>query len=137
MKICLFFILKGQHALLRGTLIPLGLLSLVLVGYGSFILYSRPQHAKQSMEIFENNWQEGVEKEKEKHINDNKAGKALMSYVYPGLILLGALGMFFFKSPSIQGVFLGIIVLAASIFVLDYGFVSRSDAFIEYLNDSK
>ncbi|MEO0405639.1 MAG: hypothetical protein AAF193_12275, partial [Bacteroidota bacterium] len=61
LAISLFFIIRGNHALLRGTLIPLGLLTIILVGYGGSILFSRPQHAKQSMEIFEKNWQEGVE----------------------------------------------------------------------------
>jgi len=35
-------IIRSENQLLRGALIPLSLLLLVLLGYGAFILYSRP-----------------------------------------------------------------------------------------------
>jgi len=130
----LISIFRSQNELLKGALIPLSLLTLVLVGYGGFILYSRPAHSAQSISLYQSNKAEAIEKEKEKHINDNKAGKTLMKFVYPGLILLSAIGLFLLPSPYFKGLALGIIVLAVSTYIIDNGFVTRSDAFISFLD---
>ena len=132
--VAVYFILKGDHTLLKGIVIPIGLLTLVLIGYGSYIIYSRPIHAKKSIELFESVPKKAIEKERMKHIEDNKAGKTLMKYVYPGLMLLSVLGLFFIQGAYYKGLFLGFVILFVSTFIIDYGFVSRSDAFIEFLN---
>jgi hypothetical protein len=80
-----FIILRNQNELFKGALIPLSLLLLILIGYGSYILYSRPAHAKESISLYEQSKEEAIEKEKTKHINDNKAGKILLRFVYQGL----------------------------------------------------
>jgi len=132
--IALFGIFRSQHELLKGSTIPLSLLVVVLIGYGSYILYSRPAHAQESIAMYQTAKAEAIEKEKEKHINDNKAGKTLMRYVYPSFILLAALGLFFISSPYYKGMAIGIIFLFASTYIMDYGFVSRSDAFLSFLD---
>ena len=129
-----FWIFRSQHELLKGALIPMGLLILILIGYGSYILNSRPAHASQSISLYQQSKVEAIEKEKIKHINDNKAGKTLMKYVYPGLILLGAISLFFITSAYYKGMALGFILLLASTYIMDYGFVSRSDAFLSFLD---
>lgn len=130
----LYSIFRGQNELLKGALIPLSLFILVMIGYGSFILYSRPAHAKESIQRYQTSEAEALETEKEKHINDNKAGKTLMRFVYPALILLSAASLFFVADPYYRGMALGFIVLCASIYIMDYGFVSRSDAFLDFLD---
>ena len=70
-------ILRGEHELLRGATIPMALLIVILVGYGSFILYSRPAHSSQSIALYESSPKEAVKQEIIKHENDNKAGKTL------------------------------------------------------------
>jgi len=129
-----FAIFRGQNELLRGALVPLGLLLLVLIGYGSYILQSRPAHAKKSIALYKKSKVEAFEQEKIKHINDNKAGKTLMRYVYPGIILLSAIILLLISSSYYQGMALGFILLAVGIYIMDYGFVSRSDAFIAFLD---
>lgn len=42
-------ILRGENDLLRGSLLPLGLLLALLVGYGGSLFYSRPAHAQASI----------------------------------------------------------------------------------------
>jgi len=130
----IFFIFRSQNELLRGALIPLRLLVLILIGYGGFILYSRPAHAQQSIAQFEKEKANAIAQEKEKHINDNKAGKMLMRYVYPGLILLSALCLLFISAPYYRGLAIGFILVFASTYIIDNGFVTRSDAFLAYLN---
>lgn len=128
-----FGIMRSQHELLKGSLIPLGLLLVVLIGYGSYILYSRPAHAKESIALYTTSKAEAIEQEAAKHINDNKAGKALMRYVYPILMLVSVLGLMLVQSPYYKGMALGFVLLALSVYIVDYGFVSRSDAFLAFL----
>lgn len=130
----IYTVFRSQNDLLKGALLPMGLLLVVLIGYGGYILYSRPAHAKESTAFYQKSEKEAIEKEKAKHINDNKAGKTLMRYVYPGLILLSALVLFLVSSPYYRGMALGFIVLSVSAYIIDNGFVSRSDAFIAFLN---
>ena len=129
----IYGIFKGQNQLLKGAMIPFALLLVVLIGYGGYILYSRPAHATQSIRQFEQSETDAVVMEIEKHTNDNKAGKFLMKYVYPSLILISVIALFLFNKPYYQGCALGFILLFAATFVIDYGFVSRSDAFLNYL----
>ena len=129
----LYAIFRSQNELLKGALIPLGLLVVVLIGYGGYILSSRPAHAKSSIASYQSAEKEAIAKEKEKHINDNKAGKTLIRFVYPGLMLLSIVALFFVSTPYYKGMALGFILLFVSTYIMDSGFVSRSDAFLDFL----
>lgn len=129
-----YSIFRSQNELLKGGLIPFSLLVLVLIGYGSYILFSRPAHAKESIALYEQSKSEAIEAEKTKHINDNKTGKMLMKYVYPIMILLSAVSLLFIASTYYKGLAIGIVLLFASTYIIDNGFVTRSDAFIDFLN---
>jgi hypothetical protein len=50
------------------------------------------------------------------------------------MILASVMVLLFFKNPHYQGMALGIIVLSVAMYIIDYGFVSRSDAFLEFLS---
>ncbi len=126
-------IIRSENELLRGSLISIGLLVVFLIGYGSFILYSRPAHARESIAAYQQSAPEAIELETAKHINDNKAGKTLMRYVYPILIVISALSLLLISSAYYQGMAIGFVFLFAATFIVDYGFVSRSDAFIEFM----
>lgn len=132
--VVLFAIFRSQNELLKGAMIPLSLLTVVLIGYGSYILYSRPAHARESIAMYQSSETEAIASEKEKHINDNKAGKTLMKFVYPGLMLLSVIALFLLPNPNYKGMALGFILLFLSTYVMDNGFVSRSDAFLTYLD---
>jgi len=131
----LYSIFRSQNDLLKGALIPLSILLLVLIGYGSYILFSRPAHAKESIVLFEKSKVKAIEAEKAKHINDNKAGKMLMKYVYPTLIIISALSLLLITGSYYKGMAIGCILLFASTYIVDNGFVTRSDAFISFLNN--
>ena len=126
-------IIKSEHSLLKGTLIPLGLLLVVLIGYGSFMLYSRPAHAKAGMALYEKSETESLQTERAKHVNDNKAGNTLMK-VYPILVIISMMPLFFNISDHYKGMGLGFAILFIALFIIDYGFVSRSNAFIAFLD---
>lgn len=120
---------------MKGTLIPIGLLLLVLIGYGGYILYSRPTHAKKAIENYIQASKVAIEAEKAKHVKDNQAGESLMKFVYPTLMLIAALALFFISSPYDQGVALGCILLAVATYIIDYGFVFCSNAFLAFLDN--
>jgi hypothetical protein len=107
----MYFILRGQHVLLRGTLIPSTLLLLVLIGYGSYIIKSRPEHAQSSISLYKTSKAEAIAAEREKHIKDNKAGKTLMTYVYPTLIVIGLIAAIVVPGFYWKGMGLGVIFL--------------------------
>ncbi|TBN05497.1 hypothetical protein EYD45_04255 [Hyunsoonleella flava] len=125
-------IIKSQNEFLRGALIPLGLLIFILIGYGSYILYSRSAHAKESIALFQESKTDGIVKEETKHINDNKAGKLLMR-IYPILAIVAIATLFFRFSAYYRGMAIGFALLFLSFYVIDNGFVSRSDAFLDFL----
>jgi len=128
-------IFRSNNDLFRGALIPLGLLLVLLIGYGGYILQSRPAFASNSIEQFENSKEEAIVQTREKHINDNKAGKTLTKMVYPALMLAAVIALFFVTAPFYKGLALGFILLFVATYVIDSGFISRSDAFVEYLDD--
>jgi len=130
--IAVLWIIKGNNELLRGALLPLGLLLLVLIGYGGYILQSRPAHAESSVALYEESITEAVEAESAKHINDNKMGNTLLR-IYPILMLVSAVALMFVATPFLKGMAAGFILLFLSIYVIDTGFVTRSNAFISYL----
>ncbi len=130
-----YSIFGSQNELLKGAMFPLGLLLVILIGYGSYILYSRPTHAKESIALYQKSKTEAIEKEKVKHISDNKTGKTLLKYVYPILILLSAVALFLVSSQYYKGMTLGFVLLFVSTYIMDNGFVSRSDAFLNFLNN--
>ena len=125
-------ITRNENELMKGSLIPLGLLLVILLGYGSFILYSRPTHAKESIALYKESKEEAITQEKTKHINDNKAGKILLR-VYPILMLVSIIALFFVSTPYYKGMAVGFAILFISIFIIDSGFVSRSNSFLEFL----
>lgn len=130
-------IFRSQNELLRGALIPLGILVALLLGYGGYILQSRPAHVQQSTELYQSDKTEAVKQEIAKHTNDNKAGKTLIKYVYPSLIILSALALFLLSSLYYKGMAIGFVLLFASTFVIDNGFVTRSDKVIHELTMQK
>lgn len=129
-------IIRSNNEFLRGSLTPIGLLLVILLGYGSYILYSRPAHAKESIALYQQSEKEAIEKEIEKHINDNKAGDTLLK-IYPILMLISIVLLFFVSSPYYKGMSIGFAVLFIATFIIDYGFVSRSNAFLSFLSELK
>jgi hypothetical protein len=132
LSITFLAIVRSDNSLLKGSLIPLALLIAILLGYGSFILYSRPAHAKEIIGVYQKSSEEAMKQETAKHINDNKAGKLLIK-IYPILMIVSVLALIFITLPYYKGMALGFLLLFISTFVIDNGFVSRSDAFLSFL----
>ena len=117
-------------------MIPLSLLLAILLGYGSYMLYSRPAHAKEIIKLHQKSPDEAIKKEMAKHINDNKTGKVLMR-VYPLLMLVSIGGLIFVSSPHYKGMAVGFALLFIAMFLIDNGFVARSEEFLSFLKKIK
>lgn len=126
-------ILRSDNALLKGSIIPLSLLLTILLGYGSYMLYSRPAHAKEIIALYQKSPDKAIQQEKAKHINDNKMGKILIR-IYPVLMLVSIIALIFVSSPHYKGMAVGFALLFIATFLIDNGFVSRSDNFLSFLN---
>jgi hypothetical protein len=126
-------IFRSDNILLKGTLVPAGLLLAILLGYGSYIIYSRPAHAKEMIRIYQHDPEEAIKIEMTKHIKDNKAGNMLMR-TYPVLMLISIVALWLVTSSYFKGMTVGFAILFISAFIIDNGFVSRSNAFIAFLN---
>jgi hypothetical protein len=125
-------VLRSDNALLKGSIIPLSLLLAMMLGYGSYMLYSRPAHAKEIIRLYQKSPDEAIKQAKAKHINDNKTGKVLIR-VYPLLMLFSIGALNFASAPHYKGMALGFALLFIAMFLTDIGFVSRSDAFLSFL----
>lgn len=125
-------ILRSEHELLRGSLIPLGILIFMMIGYGGFIIYSRPAHSKQAIALYQENQAEALQKEKAKHIADNNIGGPALK-IYPILALLALATIYLNFGVRYQGMALGFAVLFVAMYIMDYGFVSRSEGFLKFL----
>lgn len=133
----LYSIFRSQNELLKGALIPLSLLLVILIGYGGYILQSRPAHSKESIELYTKSSEEAIKAEAVKHSSDNAAGKTLLRYVYPILMLLTVLVLLIVSSTYYKGMALGFILLFVSTYIIDNGFVTRSDAFLTFLESQR
>lgn len=125
-------IFRSENLLLKGSLIPLGLLLAILLGYSSYMLYSRPAHAKEVIGLYQKSPEEAVKQATAKHINDNKSGK-ILGKTYPILMLISVIALMLVSTPYYKGMALGFLLLFISTFVIDNGFVTRSDAFLSFL----
>lgn len=129
-------IIKSQNELLKGTLIPMSLLIAICIGYGGYILYSRPAHVKESIALYQQSEKQAIAKEQVKHINDNKAGKTLLK-VYPILMLISVIILLFISKPYYKGIAIGFALSFIAAYIIDYGFISRSDSFLSFLSELK
>lgn len=129
-------ILRSEVEFLRGSLVPIALIILMLIGYGGYILSSRPAHVRQSIERYQQSANEAIKLEKAKHINDNKTGKTLMK-IYPLLAIGAIVALMLIPSPYSKGMAMGFAVLFLATYIMDNGFVTRSDAFLQFLGELK
>lgn len=58
----------------------MSLLLIILIGYGGYILYSRPAHVKESIVLYQQSEKEAISREETKHINDNNEGHYKTKY---------------------------------------------------------
>jgi len=127
-----FAIFKSEHTLLKGSLIPLALVLVVLLGYGSMQAFYRPTHLQKVSNLYAGSPEKALEQEVQKAQKDEKAYKTLKP-IWAVLIGLFLVLYFVFPSPYWKGMFLGFATLFLSLLVLDTVLHYRLDIYHQAL----
>ncbi|MCW3160170.1 hypothetical protein [Chryseobacterium oryctis] len=131
----LYLILKSENQLLNGMLIPVGLLLIGNLGYGSYLLYSRAKHIATTTELYQQNPKETIQKELTKMQADSKS-YTMIKRVWAVLIVISVIAFFFLKNDYFKGLALGFLCLSVSFLLLDTLLHQRLKPYVEILTNS-
>jgi len=116
--ISLYFVFRNSDPFVRGMLIPIGLLSLVYLGYGGFLTSSRPTHMINTSESYTTNPSETVNKEITKARADHSNYSKLRP-VWLALIVLSLALTFFLSGEYYRGLSLGFAIMFFGALLID------------------
>ncbi|NNK74515.1 MAG: hypothetical protein HKP42_00480 [Maribacter sp.] len=128
-------ILKSDHEILKGTLIPLGLILLLILGYGAMQVFSRPGHVTKVSQVLAENPQDALEQEYNKAMKDDKIYSTL-KIVWSILIVIAAGLYLLFPSSShyLKGLAIGLIGLFLTVLVVDSVLHYRLSIYLKAIN---
>jgi len=132
--IATFLAWKNGGEMLRGMIIPLVLITLMNLGYGSFMQSHRAGIAKQVAAQSEAD-PEGVKSTEYARISKDCKNYGLMNYVWTVMVAVGIILIFFSSSSSWKGAALGIILLASSGFVVDNFLHQRAESYLNAIRE--
>ncbi|MGB0403940.1 MAG: hypothetical protein ACPGEG_07575 [Salibacteraceae bacterium] len=130
--IFMFLIFKSENGILKGMLIPLGILMLIGIGYGGFLSFSRPGHVVNASEMYQTKPQLAVEQELLKAERDNK-NYSIIIKVWPVSMAITALLLFFFHGDYARGLLMGLLVLFVFGLLVDTFLHQRLEPYLELL----
>ena len=111
-------ILKSNHEILRGMLIPLGLIITLLLGYGGFQTLARPSHLVNFSAVYQENPEKAKQQEYDKAVKDDKTYKNL-KVVWAVLIVLSVVVYFIVSKDYFKGLAIGLIGLFLTTLIVD------------------
>lgn len=127
-------ILRQESALLRGMVIPLSLLTLICLGYGSFMAYSRPQYVISTIEEFDKAPEQTAQKQLKKIAQDHKVYSTLIP-IWAILIVAAVALYFIFNKDYYKGVALGVMAMSVGGIVIDTLLHHRLEPYLNALQD--
>jgi len=130
--IAIGFILNNVDLFIKGMLYPFVLLFFANIGYGTFLLFSRPKQLQDTQELFEHNPQQAIQKELEKAEKDDKV-YTLLKPIWLGLLLGSIILWFVFSDPYWQGVSVGLIIMSIGGFFIDFFLHRRLKPYLDFL----
>ncbi|AZA53929.1 hypothetical protein [Chryseobacterium sp. G0201] len=117
LPICIMLIKTG-NSFQKGMLIPLGLLFLIDVGYGGYLLYSKPKSMEKTKKSFQLNSEITFDNEVLKVKVDHKS-YTMTKYIWAGLLILSIGCFFILKKEYLQGLALGFAVIFLGMLLID------------------
>jgi len=129
------FLFKSEYTLLKGMLIPLCLLTIANLGYGSFLLYSRPKHIEITTELYQRDPQKAIQKELDKMQVDNKS-YTVIRQIWAVVIIVSVLAFFTLQNEYFKGLCLGLLCLSVVFLLLDTFLHYRLRPYLEFLANS-
>lgn len=126
-------ILKSDHEILRGTLIPLGLILLLTLGYGTMQVFSRPGHITKVSQLLAENPKKAIAQEYKKASSDDNIYSRL-KIVWSVLIAITAVLYMVFPNDYLKGLAIGLIALFLTALVVDSVLHYRLSIYLKALN---
>ena len=127
-------IFRSDHEFLRGMLIPLGLILLILIGYGGMQVVVRPNHVEKVQTLMEQSEEKAIDQEYQKAVKDNKAYSTLKP-VWAVLIVVSVVLYFIFSTLYLKGLSIGIMGLFMTLLTLDSILQYRLDIYFTALKE--
>jgi hypothetical protein len=126
-------ILNSDNILLRGMIIPIGLILLILWAYGGFQNFGRPKHLIMVTEAHAENPKVALEMEYNKAIKDTSTYK-ILKIVWPIFMVLSIFFYFVVSNQYYKGLSIGLIGLFLVILILDSVLDYRLKIYLEEIN---
>lgn len=111
-------IFRSNSDLLRGMLIPMGLVLLILFGYGGYQIFGRPPHINKVANLINENPKYAIEQEYAKAKKDNSA-YTMLKKVWVILVIVSALAYLVFSSNYLHGLSIGLVGLFFTTLLVD------------------
>jgi len=118
LAIYLAFIYSSEAPLLRGMFIPIVLLMIITLGYGGFLAFSRPKHITTTLESYQQQKEQTIEKELKKAQTDNK-NYTMLKPIWTILVVVSIILYFVLSQEYYQGLCLGLAELFIGAFLID------------------
>ncbi|MEX1132983.1 MAG: hypothetical protein WEC15_07150 [Flavobacteriales bacterium] len=121
---------KNGGEMLRGMLIPLGLIVFINVGYGGFMQRQRPGIVKQVSERYAVD-PVSAQADEVARIEKDCRTYAMMNFIWSAFFIVGITLVFMAGANTWKGLGLGFIVLSAAGFVLDNFLHERAEVYLK------
>lgn len=128
------FLIESSHSLSKGMLIPISLLFLINVGYGVYLLFSKPKYAEQRTIEFKIDPEETIINEMAKIEADNKS-YTFTKYAWAGLLIVSVVCFFIFAKEYLQGLSVGFAVMFLGMLIIDMCLHYRLKYYLIVLNN--
>jgi hypothetical protein len=132
--ISVILIVRGENPILKGMLIPLGLIVLIGLGYGGFLSFSRPGHLVEVQKMYQNNPQQVISQELVKAERDNK-NYTMIKKIWPILIAIAALLLYFLHGDYARGILIGLLMVFVFGLILDTFLHQRLQPYLNVLQE--
>lgn len=130
----ILFSIRTSNEIGKGMIIPLGLLSLILFSYGSYLSVTKPKEIERTEKHYIENQKLTIKEEKVRLEKDNRSYVAFKR-IWISLFVVFALLHFLISSSYFQGLSLGFAFLFSILLITDIFFHARLKVFLSFVQE--
>ena len=127
-------ILKNNHEIFRGTLIPLGLILIIFFGYGSYQTFGRQSYMTKVAAVYKESPKKAIKQEYEQAIKDGKTFK-LLKTTWAILIVISVIVYFIVSKDYFKGFAIGLIGLFLTALIVDSTLHYRLEIYLKGITE--
>ncbi len=127
-------IIKSNHELLQGALIPLGLMLMIFLGYGGYQTFGRQSQITKVTAVYEESPEKALKQEYDKALKGDKTFKTL-KIVWSVLIVLSVIVYFIFSKDYFKGLAIGLMALFLTTLIVDSILHYRLETYLKGLTE--